>query len=373
MARHTTQDFIRGDLRNQLRTLALVGVISLVVIAVALVATWVIYPKAKAPSGISLQLVVPALGPGIKKGSKVLLRGAEVGQVTDVQAPTAGSVNLDLVLTDDEVRGLLTDSFDVDFRPENYFGITAVNLIANKGGSPLTDGEVIRRGASPDFTMSTMLENGSLVVDGTLTKDMIASLNQVIRYANGLAPLIRSSIIVADTMAKTQRQLPTTLLRMMNDDLDVFPGFSSNAIGALYAFSRNGYNPGPDGARKADDPLLAETNRALELASSKLFGAAGALLKSHDSDLSVLTTMLKYLLDPLPRAIGGGQLATKTLVVVDGLESSFTGTPEQKTLQLRILLGQLPAVSSSLAQMGVATPSPKPAKSSARKPVRGDK
>ncbi|UKO91113.1 mammalian cell entry protein [Gordonia amicalis] len=338
-----------------MRTLAVAGGVCLVVLVVALTATSVIFPKAKEPAGTVIHLVVLALGPGIKKGSSVLLRGAQVGEVTGVQAPVPGSVNVDLVLTDAGARGLLTDSFDVDFRPENYFGITAVNLVAREGGSPISEGQVIRRQSSPDFTMSTMLENGSLVVDGALTKEMIAGLNEVIRYANGLAPLIQAGVIVADSVAQTQRQLPTTLLRKTNDTLEEFPGFGREVLGAIYAFSRNEYNTGPEYVTKADDVLLGKTDRGLQLAADRLFGAAGSLLSSHDSELDVLTTMLKYMFDPLPTALGGGDVVDDTVTITRRLESAFTGTPDQKTLQLQIVLGQLPAVKSSLNQMGIAS------------------
>jgi ABC-type transporter Mla subunit MlaD len=352
MARHTSQDFIRGDLRGQLRTLGVVGTASIAVMVLVVAVAWIVYPKATEPEGTRVQLVIPALGPGVKVGSKVLLRGAAVGEVTSVSSPRAGDVQVDVVLRP-SATSVLTDSLDVDFRPENYFGITAVNLIEKSGGAPLRDGQVLARDSSPDYTMSTMLERGSLVVDGTLTKDMIASLDKVIRYANGLAPLIRSGIIVADTVAKTQRQMPITLIRRMNAVLDEFPAFNRQVTSALYAITESPYNKLPDGSRGVDDAFHKETDAALEIASSDLFGKAGALLASHDSELTPLTTLLEKMADPLPGVIGGGVTMDKTVALIDGLESAFVGTKDQQTLQLRIVLDSMPAVAGPLAQMGV--------------------
>ncbi|GAC68506.1 MlaD family protein [Gordonia soli] len=352
MTRHTSQDFIRGDLRGQLRTLGLVGGVSILVMALVIAVIWVVYPRATAPEGTDVALVVPALGPGVKVGSKVLLRGSEVGEVTDVSSPRAGDVRVDVVLTD-SATSVLTDSFDVDFRPENYFGITAVNLIAKPGGTPLTDGQVVARDSSPDFTMSTMLEQGSLVVDGTLTKDMIASLDEVIRYADGLAPLIRSSIIVADSIAKTQKHLPSTLIRRANNVLTEFPSFNRGVMDALFSITESPYNKLPDGSRGVDEAFHTETDKALEIASSDLFGKAGALLASHDRELTPLTTLLEKLADPLPGVIGGGVTMDKTISLIDGLESAFDGDEKQRTLKLRIVLDSMPGVAGPLAQMGV--------------------
>ncbi|MCR5978393.1 MCE family protein [Gordonia jinghuaiqii] len=357
MSRHTTQDFIRGDLGRQLRTLTLVGVSTIAVLALVVGITSMVYSRTSAPDGTQLRVVVPALGPGIKPGSKVLLNGAEIGQVTEVATPGAGTVNLDLDL-DPSMNSVLTDSLDLDFRPENYFGITAVNIVPRDGGLPLRTGTVLHRDSSPDFTMSTMLEQGSLVVDGTLTRDVIASLDKVMRYATGLAPLIRSGVIVADTVARTQRHMPTVLMRRANALLEEFPTFTRSVFDSLYVMTESPYNMLPDGSRGVPEQFHDLTNAGLTLASSDLFGLAGSLLASHGSELTPLTTSVKYLTDPLPQAIGGVASMEKLMDAIDGLDSAFTGSRQQKVLQLRVVLGGLPAMSSSLARMGLSPNSP---------------
>ncbi|MFC8528908.1 MlaD family protein [Nocardia sp. NPDC057227] len=351
MARHIDQDFVRGDGDRQLRVLALCGGAAAVALLLLVLAGSLAYTRWTAPHGIRLQLVVPALGPGIEPGSKVLVRGATAGEVTDVAAVDAGTVHVDLVL-DDAQAAVLTDSLDVDFRPENYFGVTAVNLVARPGGSALTDGRVLHRTAAPDYTMSTMLEQVSLVVDGALTTSTIATLDEIMRYANGLAPLIRTGIIVAEQLSKTQRHLPTELLLRANDVLVQLPAFARGAADALYAIYHSAYNQRPDGSTGVDDAFMTETDRALELAASDLFGKAGALLASHDAELIPLVGAADRVVAPLPGLLGDGRMAELN-TAIDRLESAFTGPPEQRTLQLRVVLDDVPALAGPLAQLGV--------------------
>jgi hypothetical protein len=354
MAVYSFQDFVRGDSSRQMRSLSIAGTITIVVMVVAvLIGAWV-YPTVTAPTGTRVQFIVPALGPGVGSGTKVLLHGAEVGEVTEVSATDAESVTIAVVLQSGSSQ-LITDSVEIDFRPENYFGITAVNLATPGDGVPLADGQVIRRSAAPDFTMSTMLEQGSLVIDGTLTESMISSLDKVVQYADGLAPLIRTGIVIADSVARTQRQLPTVLMNRMNDVLAEFPAFSREAAGALYSIYDSAYNRKPDGSIGVDDAFMDETDKALELAASDLFGKAGALLASHDSELVPLTQLLKTMSDPLPAIIGSGATIDKLISAVTQVESAFTGTPEQKTLQLRIVLDDLPGLAGPLTRAGAIT------------------
>lgn len=350
MARHINQDFIRGDRGRQLRVLALCGGAAALVMVIAVIAGSWAYSKVTAPQGIRLQIMVPALGPGVEAGSKVLVRGAEVGNVSEVTALGSGTVKVALVL-DQGMEAILTDSLDVDFRPENYFGVTAVNLIERPGGAALTSGEVLQRTTAPDFTMSTMLEQVSTVVDGTLTSSMIATLNKMMTYANGLAPLIRTGVIIAQQMSRTQQHMPVELLIRANDVLTQLPAFGRGAAEALYAIYNSAYNKRPDGSTGVDDAFMSETDQALTLAASDLFGLAGSLLASHDSELTPVTASVNEVVAPLPGLLGNGRMGELN-AAVDRIESSFSGTPEQKTLQLRVVLDGVPALAGPLAQLG---------------------
>ncbi|MGB3602244.1 MlaD family protein [Gordonia sp. (in: high G+C Gram-positive bacteria)] len=365
MVKAINQDFVRGSGINQNRTLVVAGIATVVVVVLVAITTALIYPKATAQSGTKVHLVLPNVGPGLQKKSKVLLRGAEVGVVTDVDSNDPYSVHVDIAL-DESAAASLTDSFDVDFRPANYFGTTAVNLISKTGGGAIRDGQTINRDSAPDFTMSTMIEHGSIVVDGSLTRDVISSLNKVTDYATGLAPLIETMIVVSDNVSRTQKHLPSVLMSRLNDLTAVFPKANVETLGALNAITNSSFNRMPDGSRGVDKAYHDLMNRSLTVASDGLFGAIGVLLGSHAAELTPVVTAVKYLSDEVPGVMGDASNMTKLQEAIEGLKRSFKGPKGQQTLQLRILLDSVPGIAQSMASMGVAPDQiPGPVKKSA--------
>lgn len=354
MGKTINQDFVRGSGENQHRTLVTAGAAAVLVIVLTVLTAAFVYPRATAPSGTTVHLVLPTIGPGLQKKSKVLLRGAEVGVVTEVDSTDPYSVHVDIAL-DDSAAASLTDAFDVDFRPANYFGTTAVNLISKTGGQSLRDGQTIHRDSAPDFTMSTMIEHGSIVVDGSLTRDAIASLNKVTDYASGLAPLVQTLIVVSDNVSRTQRQLPSILLARLNDITAVFPKTNIEALGALDAITNSSFNRLPDGTRGVDKAYHDLMNRSLTVASDGLFGAIGILLGSHAAELTPVVTAVKYMTDEIPGVMGDASNMARLQEAIDGLRHSFKGPKGKQTLQLRILLDSVPGLAQTMAAMGVHT------------------
>lgn len=352
MAQMVNQDFIRGTASQQRRSLIVAGLAFAVVIALVVgVMSWV-YPRATEPDGVRFSVVVPALGPGVKQGSKVLLSGTEVGTVTDLTQRSDGAVTMGLAVGDAGVD-LLDDQFQVDFRPENYFGITGVNLKPGGRGAPIRAGQVYARHSAEDYTMSTMIESGSLMIDGTLTTEVIASLDEVMRYADGLAPLIRSGLIVADQVAKTQQALPSVHLRRMNAILGVLPGFEDAMASALFDIFNSAYNRTPDGRVGLNVPLTEETDETLALLGSDLFGAAGTLLASHDTELTPVVEAVRVISDGAQPMVGGKDRVAQFAELISRLDGAFTGSDDHKTLQLRLVLGSLPSLAAPMTQMGL--------------------
>lgn len=251
-------------------------------------------------------------------------------------------VKLGLLLTD--VGGaFISDDFGVQFRPENYFGTTAVDLTAGSSGVRVGDNETYVRTSAPDRSMSQMLTTGSIAVDGTLTTQMISSLDKVIKYANGLTPLVQSGIVIADSVAATQRNLPSELLAKANDVMAAFPAFNLGAMSGLYSIFDSVYmKHGADGSLTPDEDYFTYMEDGLKVAGTNLFGQAGALLKSHSTELPALTQVLTYLLEPVPSMVGGPQTMDQILTAIDQSKSAFTGPPGQQTLRIRLALNSLP-------------------------------
>lgn len=350
------QDFVRGTEAGQQATLIRFGAVTLVALVVAVTAIGIWYPRYTEPDGIEVTLAVDRLGPGVTTGTKVMLRGTEVGEVTDVSPQGIGPIDVNMRVRDGDVTGL-TDSFAVDFRPRNYFGTTAISLAPRPGGQPVTDGLRVRRDNAGDFTMSTMLLQGSLVVDGSLTRDMIASLDKAIHYTSAMTPMVESGILLADQVAKTQKLLPSDQLEKFNDVLTELPPFSRQLVQLLDAIYTNDYNKLPDGGIGVDDAFMDKTDDGLTLASGELFGLAGALLKSKGPELTPLTHVIAEAVDVIPHLIlnGVGPAAVESLV--DRYTSVFDERDGKPVLKLRVVLGQLPALASSISAGAIGKPS----------------
>ncbi|MCS4256007.1 hypothetical protein M2405_004310 [Rhodococcus erythropolis] len=347
MSKSRSQDFLRGSAQMQSRMLAWTGagVICGVVVAGLIVAT--AYPRLTEPEGMAISVEVPEVGPGVAEGTKVILHGRRVGEVTALDRTTAGSVQMNLVLTESQIIGL-TDTFELDFRPENYFGSSAVNLVAQQGGGNLRSGMEFERLPGGDFTMSTMIESGSLTIDGTLTNQMITSLDKSVHYIDGLTPWIETGVLVADRVAATQQALPATLIDQFNEILDPLPAFVDQAVDGLTSIFNSAYNRRPDGTVGVDDAFMDETEAALSIAGSKLFGQAGALLASHGTELAPLTQIVAEAAGVIPALLDGGMNPEAVRDIVRRLDSAFVDGPSGQQLRLRVVLDDFPALAAPL-------------------------
>lgn len=352
MSTTVNQDFIRGSDRRQAWMLNIAAAAVVAVAAVACIGYRTVYPSVSSSDTIDVRVDVPSVAPGVHTGTKVILRGNEVGEVTALTRRSDDTVRMNLALRPNGIRGL-TDALDIDFRPENYFGVTAVNLLEKPGGGKLAAGDVLNRRAANNFTMSTMLEKGSIVVDGTLTKAMIDTLDKVVRYADGLTPMIQAGIVFADRVAQTQQAMPSILLDDMNRTLDVLPGFTGQSIAALYNLYDNNTNHGPNGSWGRDDAYWDDLNTAMDVAMVKLFGAAGSLLQSHDHELTPVTGLAAALFGATPTLLANGRAASQLSAMVDRYGTVFTGPDSSRTLNLRLILDNLPGVAAPLAVSGL--------------------
>ncbi|MCC3312274.1 hypothetical protein [Nocardia africana] len=341
------QDFVRGTDRDQTRAVHLCAVVVIVAISVA-VATIVIVQRWHRDDGlIVMNIDTPYVAPGVTEGTHVMLHGTTVGTVTELTRIAGEQVRLRIALQHQRIGGL-TDAFDIDYRPENYFGVTAVNVVGGTGGMPLSSGLVVRRKPLGDFSMSTMIERGSLVVDGTLTRDMVDTLDKVVKYTDGLTPMVQTGIVVADRVAKTQRALPSASLSAFNDIAEVLPNFSREATAGLYGIFDTKYNHKSDGSFGVDDAYLDNAGAGLGLASGKLFGAAGALLASHGNELTPVVQAVQALTDTIPSVLADGSLTGKLQTLVVQYNRDFATSGPARTLQLRVVLDRLPALAAPL-------------------------
>ncbi|MFZ2178007.1 MAG: Mce family protein [Rhodococcus sp. (in: high G+C Gram-positive bacteria)] len=342
-----SQDFLRGTAADQSRRLATTGIAAIALLGVAAVGAVTAYPKLTAPKGIEVAVDVAYVGPGVSEGTKVVLHGQSVGHVTALERTESEWVQMHMVLDEGQIDGL-TDEFQLDFRPENYFGTSAVNILARPGGAPLESGMQLVREPEGDFTMSTMIEQGSLTIDGTLTDSMITSLDKSVHYLDGLTPWIDTGLLVADRIAETQQELPSIQIGYFNDILEAMPGFSDQAIQSLMHIYDSNYNRLPDGSIGVDDAVFDEADAGLTLAANQLFGQAGALLASHGAELTPLISAVVEASDVIPHLVNEGMNPAAVRDIVRRLDSAFVETEDGQRLRLRVLVDGLPAFTAPL-------------------------
>ncbi|WP_068270107.1 Mce family protein [Aldersonia kunmingensis] len=356
MSISSSQDFIRGSAEHQSRLLTGTGMGVVALACAVLVGAATLYPRLTAPDGVELGIEVPFVGPGVAPGTNVVLHGQTVGRVTELDRTASDTVRMQLVLDEGQIEGL-TDEFEVDYRPENYFGTSAVNLVAAASGNKLESGMELQRTPLGDYTMSTMIEQGSSTIDGTLTGDIISSLDKSVHYLDGATPWVETGVLVADRVARTQHELPTDLLARFNDILEAAPEFSDQAIAALMnIYDSPSYNRLPDGSVGVDDDVLDESDAGLALAGNQLFGQAGKLLASHDDELTPLIASITAVSDVFPHLSSGGMSPESARDVVRRLNSAFVDTPDGKRLRLRIVLDAFPSVAAALGLGPTAAP-----------------
>jgi hypothetical protein len=346
------QDFIRGSAADQQRRTTLTALIAIGIVVVVVLAVTAFNSLRDDDSVLTVRVAVPNVAPGVDEGSNVILNGAEVGIIERIDRSGPDTVTLDLALEPTKIDGL-TDGFEMDFRPQNYFGVTALNLAKGEGGGPLRNGARLTRTEVPDYTMSTMIERGSIVTDGVLSEDMVATLDEVLRYTNGLTPLLRAGLVFADQIAKTQRALPSEVIGDANEILDVLPSFLGQTVDAGYTIYQGKYNRQPDGSIGVDTKTLDMSSAGLELSSGALFAAVGKLLKSHSTELIPAVEIVRLYADTVPGMVSLGATGPRMNAAVDRLITVFGGTAQRPSLRLRLVLDDLPAVAAPLALGGL--------------------
>lgn len=322
-----------------LSTGAITVVLLLIAVCVAVRST------GREPDGTLLVTVRTAyLGQGVAAGSAVMLHGVQVGRVESVHGGEGRGVELGIRLRRSQIGGL-TDTVRFDYRPLNYFGVSALNLLPGTSGRVLTDGQRLDRAPEGDFTMASLLSRSSMVVNGVVTDRMVEVVRRIADYTDALAPLIEAGFTVANTVAETQRQLPDVQLRQLNTLLEPLPVFTDNVIGGITALTEV---PSAELVITQFGPM----NATMQLIATGFFGPLGALLGSHASDFTPLTEILRTVSDLVSSTLAKAQLGPRLDQVLAGVESAYAGPDQDKSLQLRIVLDQLPALAAALPLPG---------------------
>lgn len=347
------------------RRLTIIGVAVVLGFAAILLLTYT-NPFAKTPvDRVSIVMELPYVGQGVAAGTPLLMHGVTVGEVTEVSVLPGGNVHLDVHL-ESAPNEDLTDTFGVDFRPANYFGVTGINLIPGEGGRPLRNGSEISTVPAGNFTLPTMLSQLGELTDGVITPQLIDVINRATSYTDGLNPLIESSLIAATTLARIQTVSTEQLLRNTAGISVAFPSFvdnatvSANAVNQQYVTFEVSGKPALPGQDFVAEPGLPVTEQfwkertlvTLDVMSGSFFGALGKLLSSHSGDLGPAVDLVQTITDTIPGLVTPVGVTDMLTELRTRLEKLYAGSPDQRALQVHVVLDRLPGVQAPINAIG---------------------
>lgn len=316
---------------------------------------------------LAVVMDLPYVGQGVSAGTPLMMHGVTVGRVATISIQSNGSVRLDTDLESAPAEGLTT-ALTVDFRPANYFGVTGINLIPGAGGQPLRDGIQIGVVPQGNFTLQALLSRLGEITGDVVTPQLIGVINRATRITDGLNPFIESMLIVANSVAKTQTVSTEQLLRNTAGISAAFPPFVDDATSAGYGFNqRSGYVlfnvsgqdslPGQDeipipGRPVSDEFWQRRVIGTLDVMAGSFFGALGKLLSSHTGDLLPAVNLVQTVSDTVPGLVPPIGFADTMVELRTRFEKLYSGSPEQRALQVHIVLDQLPGLQAPIAAMG---------------------
>ncbi|MEB4211080.1 MlaD family protein [Mycobacterium sp. 94-17] len=365
-----------GDERHK-RILTFIGAgFVLIVLLALLLYVTVINPSGRpAKNTISVAFETPYLGQGVDNGTAVILHGVKVGQVTDISKLAGNHVRVNVELQNGPTKGL-TDAVGIDFRPANYFGVTGINLLPADRGQMLRNHASINVTPTGNFTLQTLLYRLGELSHQVITPQLISVTDRATRYTDALNPLFETMILVSTTVTDIQT-VPTEQLLRNTAAISVgLPGFLDAAISTgnhyLHNYPGVGFDPVKD--REGDPYLRYYTPQELkqyndathQLATDPdkfvfgrlrsyfygarydLFSKIGDLEKSHTYDLFPLLEEARVMADVVPQIVNPQDFGDKLRELRTRLERMYAGSGDQRALQVRIVLDQLPGVAAPL-------------------------
>ncbi|OBJ70558.1 MlaD family protein [Mycobacterium sp. 1274756.6] len=343
---------IHGSAEAQRRLLVAIGIVVALCAAIAMTLVVINPFNSRPPGTISVTIDSPYVGQGVAAGTAVVLHGVRVGEVTTVSNSGPANVRIEIDLDEAAAAGL-TDALTVDFRPVNYFGVTGVNLVEGHSTQPLSDGAVIGVAPRGNFTLQALLSQLGEVSTGALTPQLIAVIEKTTRYADALDPFIETVMMVAHAVARIQTVSTARLLANTAGLSVAFPSAADALIGAVDNMLHNDENFNRVwSADRTEDEWQNVDIPTLEIASEGVLNDIGKLESKHLGDLVPVTDTVKALTDVMPPLLRPEGFAESLVELRTRFERLYAGTPEQRALQVRIVLDAVPGVAAPLALMG---------------------
>ncbi|WP_405165007.1 MlaD family protein [Nocardia sp. NBC_01499] len=292
---------------------------------------------------VRIQLHTEEIGEGVIPGTKVRMDGVTVGEIATIASAEQGRqlITLDLDRTE---TASLTDTFTVDYAPDNLFGISALTLRRSAGGTPLRAGAVIDLAGKnankvTDVTMGSLLRS----LTDTSTEVLTPKLTELITQFNGdlhaFTPLLEAIVTLSRAVADTQRY-PTPYL------LDQY----SSLFGGLGTFASSTF-------RLLDALMNIEVlvndrpkyDAFIGMVVNDAFPAIGQVGDAARGQLLGYTQMLTPLLQAMAATVSDPKRSgAESTELLDRLNRMFTDTPDGPAVNVAVVLRGMPGIAGPL-------------------------
>ncbi|WP_063012823.1 MlaD family protein [Nocardia nova] len=322
--------------------------IGAVALAAVLVVGWRLLPDSRPADEMRVDLVTAQVGEGVGAGTDVRLDGVRVGSVASVAMAGTGRQRIGLTLRRSQLFGL-TDALTVDYAPGNLFGITALQLNPNSGGTRLRDGSTVDlsdRDADRvrDATLAALLESTGRLTDDVLTAKLTEVLRTTSHDISAFTPLLQAIGTTARSFTETQQLPPSMVLGQFGSALHGVPALLAGAAELLHADLTNQQLATKENVDRFSEMFNRVQNEMLPVATETLYTAQ----RNFGGLLPIAVTML----DQVAGSVSDPRRSESELrELLDRLGAGFHDSPSGPVLNARVDLTTVPGLATPLAAL----------------------
>lgn len=337
-------ELLGGTPGRQQRVFFTVGVATIAVILIAVLAGVVSSRIPASDPRLALTVESTDVGPGVKSGTRVTLRGVPVGEVESVVIPRAGQARVAVRLDRGSLRGL-TDALSVRYQPGNYFGVTEMALVPGQGGTDLRSGSTLRPRSSND-TISDLLTRSAVSVSGVMTPKLIEVTRKATQYTQAITPLLQVAFSVEQQNARSVKVPIGTTLRAVRTTLDGAPGLVEGAFEGWFIPQMRGGEVA--GTLDYTVNNYDKIDKTTTLLGTGFFTPLADMFGSHETEFTPGTVMLRVIMDSTTKVMRTVSVPRQIVPLITGVNSAFITVPEGTALRMNVVADRLPGAASVL-------------------------
>lgn len=318
--------------------------IAVVLALVAAVYTTVALASPSRAGEASFTIIAEGIGDGVDTSTQVRLHGLPIGTVTKISTQSNERV---LKLSVKKARlGELSTAMQTRFVSANAFGSTAIELIPQSGGQPISAGTVINyQDVVKNYTVTSVLRSSESLILDVVTPQLSDALNNAADLSNSVAPAVTAGLAVLRAWKESDPIAIERLLRTTATTLQPMGPVVDASMTMLKQLLDIDYY---------DDPHLVDlASKALPGFTQFAFGFIADLLVASTPVAPTLDLLTAYL-GPTTyslRSVTPEQLGALITHLDGALAKSKNG---RVSLNTEVLVNAFPAIGVPLMQSGGA-------------------